>query len=370
MRRLLLSVAGLTLLATAPAVAVASTPNVTARAEQKAADNAPKAKAKSTDRATDKAEAEPKADPIAEPPGEDGGVDADAGNAPLDPAENFSREAEFGDAGADNMQPPIAPVAASGISSPTPLWAAAAIIVLLMLVAGMLWWSLQCKVARIEALEKKIGALDKLVRQLDQPGIAPEPFPLAGITPQPTARIGGYEAGWDAQQPERAPPPPKEPKPAVTAFDTAAAPSARAVESSVSLAPLQEDLARLITNPAMRTADYDDLLRRYGEARGYAVQADDGAGRLTSNDGDASRWLTALALNGSDVVALLPSARFIRDFVLFKERLEVGSDVKALFDLEADGSAQLRIERLAHGRAGADGTVHSVQRGRLAGFVR
>lgn len=366
MRRLLLSVAGLTLLATAPAVAVASTPNVTARAEQKAADNAPKAKAKSTDRA----EAEPKADPIAEPSGEDGGVDADAGNAPLDPAENFSRGAESGDAGADNMQPPIAPVAASGISSPTPLWAAAAIIVLLMLVAGMLWWSLQGKVARIEALEKKIGALDKLVRQLDQPGIAPEPFPLAGITPQPTARIGGYEAGWDAQQPERAPPPPKEPKPAVTAFDTAAAPSARAVESSVSLAPLQEDLARLITNPAMRTADYDDLLRRYGEARGYAAQADDGAGRLTSNDGDASRWLTALALNGSDVVALLPSARFIRDFVLFKERLEVGSDVKALFDLEADGSAQLRIERLAHGRAGADGTVHSVQRGRLAGFVR
>lgn len=362
MKRLLLGCAGLALLATAPVVAVASTPNVTVRTEQKAADNAPKSKAKGAETATDNTQAEPKADPRPEPLGETGDSGTDASAAPEGPAENLFDESDFADPGADTAPPSATPATASGIFSPTPLWVAAAFIVLLLVVAGMLW-------RQMAALDRKIRELDKSVRALDQRARAPEPFPLAEAPRQPIARIGGYETGWDGPETERAPPPPREPKPADRAIDRAPLPSP-SVAPAVSLVPLQEELARLIANPAMRTADYDDLLRRYGEARGYEVRGDDGSGRLTPNDSDPNRRLTALILTGSEMVALLPSARFIRDFMLYKERLEAGSDVKTLFDLEADGSAHLRIAQLAHGRAGADGTVHSVQRGRLAGFLR
>lgn len=377
MKRCLSWVAGLMLLAAAPAAAVVgqsnanapvtAKPQVDAQADKPANTPAKDASAKGAKPATATTAA-------VSPAGTAGGDDApetDIGNG-FDGDGMPAPEDEGIAAGeADNAQVPPQPVAATGIAAPTPLWLTAlSIVALLLVIGGFLWMRLGDAGERIAALETKVKALDAVLRRIDQAGSVVDTNAFANIAPEPVARIGGYEAGWATPEPPTAPSAPKEPKPAAQSFDEAAAPSARAATSSVSLTPLQEELARLIANPAMRTADYDDLLRRYGEARGYEVRGDDGSGRLTPNDSDPNRRLTALILTGSDVVALLPSARFIRDFMLYKERLEAGGDVKTLFHLEADGSAHLRIVQLAHGRAGADGTVHSVQRGRLDGFLR
>ena len=380
MKRCLSWVAGLMLLAAAPAAATVDQPNANAPAEVKPpadeqagkpanapAKNAPGNGAKPAKSAT----AETTARSPDRTASGDGAPETDMGNS-VDGDGTIAPEDEGTAAGeADNAQVPPQPVGATGIAAPTPLWLTAlSIVALLLVIGGFLWMRLGDAGARIAELEHKVKALDAILRRIDQAGSVADTNAFATMAPEPVARIGGYEAGWATPEPPTAPSAPLEPKPAAKAFDQAAAPSSHAATSSVSLAPLQEELARLIANPAMRTADYDDLLRRYGEARGYEVRADDGSGRLTPNDGDPNRRLTALILTGSEVVALLPSARFIRDFMLYKERLEAGGDVKTLFDLEADGSAHLRVVQLAHGRAGADGMVHSVQRGRLEGFLR
>lgn len=377
MKRCLSWVTGLMLLAAAPAAAVVGQSNANAPAKAKPQveeladepDNAParEASAKGATPAT-------AATAVGSPAGTTTG-----GDAPETGIGNFSdgdgtpapedEGIEAGEAG--NALAPPQPVAATGIAAPTPLWLTAlSIVALLLVIGGFLWMRLSDASARITRLENKVTALDAVLRRIDQASSVADTDAFANIAPEPAARIGGYEAGWATPEPPTAPLAPNEPKPAAQSFDQAAAPSARAATSSVSLVPLQEELARLIANPAMRTADYDDLLRRYGEARGYEVRGDDGSGRLTPNDSDPNRRLTALILTDSDMVALLPSARFIRDFMLYKERLEAGGDVKTLFHLEADGSAHLRIVQLAHGRSGSDGTVHSVQRGRLDGFLR
>ncbi len=375
MKRCLSWVAGLMLLAAAPAAAIVGQSNANApvKAKPQVEEQADKpANAPAKDASAKGAKPAPTA--AVSPQGQAGGDDVpetDIGNA-FDGDGMPAPEDEGIAAGeADNAQVPPQSVAATGIAAPTPLWLTAlSIVALLLLIGGFLWMRLGDAGERIAQLETKVKALDAVLRRIDQAGSVADTNAFSSMAPEPVARIGGYEAGWATPEPPTAPSAPKEPKPAVQSFDQTAAPSARAATSSVSLAPLQGELARLIANPAMRTADYDDLLRRYGEARGYEVRGDDGSGRLTPNDSDPNRRLTALILTDSDVVALLPSARFIRDFMLYKERLEAGGDVKTLFHLEADGSAHLRIVQLAHGRAGADGTVHSVQRGRLDGFLR
>lgn len=380
MKRCLSWVGGLMLLAAAPAAATVGQSNANAPAAAKPpadeqADKPANGPAKDVPgkgaKAAKSATGETGADSLDRTASGDDASETDMGNS-VDGDGTIAPEDEGIAAGdAANVQVPPQPVAATGIAAPTPLWLTAlSIVALLLVIGGFLWMRLSDAGARIAQLENKVKALDAVLRRIDQSSSIADTNAFANIAPDPGVRIGGYEAGWNTPEPPMTPPPTKEPKPAAKSFDPAAAPSSRAATSSVSLAPLQEELARLIANPAMRTADYDDLLRRHGEARGYEVRADDGSGRLTPNDGDPNRRLTALILTGSEVVALLPSARFIRDFMLYKERLEAGGDVKTLFDLEADGSAHLRIAQLAHGRAGADGMVHSVQRGRLAGFLR
>ena len=377
MKRCLSWVAGLMLLSAAPAAAIVgqsnanvpvkAKPQVDAQAEKAA--NAP-AKAASAKGAKPATATTAAVSPAGATDGDDA-PETDIGNGFGGDGMPAPEDEGIGAGEVGNAQVSPQPVAATGIAAPTPLWLTAlSIVALLLVIGGFLWMRLGDAGERIAQLENKVKALDAVLRRIDQAGSVADTNAFASIAPEPVARIGGYEAGWATPEPPTAPSAPKEPTPAAQSFDQADAPSAWAANSSVSLTPLHEELARLIANPAMRTADYDDLLRRYGEARGYEVRADDGSGRLTPNDSDPNRRLTALILTGSEVVALLPSARFIRDFMLYKERLEAGGDVKTLFDLEADGSAHLRIAQLAHGRAGADGTVHSVQRGRLAGFLR
>lgn len=252
-----------------------------------------------------------------------------------------------------------------------------AVLLALLLIGSLL---LRHNRKRIERLETRFDNLTARVVRLESaaaPAPAPAPAPadaLRDTLQRRSTRIGGYEtgsSGWDDAPPS--PPPSRQwqdPRPARAPGDHGAPPVPRPPAPTALLASLQEELARLIAAPAMRTADYDALLRRHGELHGYEVSDESGSGRLTPIDGDPHRQLVALALADSPIVAVLPSARFVREFVLYKERLEVGNDVKAVFDLTADGSAQLRIEALAHGRVTPDGRVFSPDRGLLGGFLR
>jgi hypothetical protein len=134
---------------------------------------------------------------------------------------------------------------------------------------------------------------------------------------------------------------------------------------------LRDELSRLIAGPGLRAADYDATLRRFGSLHGVEVIGDGGQARLSDPDLDPNRRLSAVVFTGSDEVAVVPSARFVRDFELtYKESLEAGVDVKSIFALHTDGSASLRIERLATAARDSEGNLLKLSRGALGGFLR
>ena len=164
----------------------------------------------------------------------------------------------------------------------------------------------------------------------------------------------GFAPAASLAAPVAAPIPPPAPRPLPTAV----------------LGDLARQLTDLAADPATKTSDHERLVGGYGELQGVDFDSDTGVFRLSESRTQFSR-VVALVLQGGVDVALVPSARFVTDFAqTFKETLEAGADIQALYDCHVDGSARLVVGPLATGKLGPDGVIRDVVTGRLAGFIR
>lgn len=133
---------------------------------------------------------------------------------------------------------------------------------------------------------------------------------------------------------------------------------------------LIESLTRLLSIPGFRSSDYDAAIEQFGSIHGVQVSPA-GQIQLVRPDYDSSRRLVAVVLDDEEVALIVPSCRYAKDFSLtYKETLEAGADVKALFECKIDGTATLKIIGVCAGRIDAGMSLHHIQRGELAGFVR
>jgi hypothetical protein len=133
---------------------------------------------------------------------------------------------------------------------------------------------------------------------------------------------------------------------------------------------LLERLTRLLSSPGFRSGDYDAAIAQFGSIYGVQVSPA-GQVQLVRPDDDISRRLVAVVLDDEDIAVILPSSRYAKDFSMtYKESLEAGADVKALFECKMDGTATLKIIGVCAGRVDAGMGLHHVERGELAGFVR
>jgi hypothetical protein len=133
---------------------------------------------------------------------------------------------------------------------------------------------------------------------------------------------------------------------------------------------LVDSLTRLLSSPGFRMGDYDAAIAQFGSIYGVQVSPA-GQAQLVRLEDDSSRRLVAVVLDDEDVAVIVPSSRYAKDFSMtYKESLEAGADVKALFEFKIDGTAALKIAGVCSGRVEAGTGLHHIQRGELAGFVR
>ena len=151
-----------------------------------------------------------------------------------------------------------------------------------------------------------------------------------------------------------------------------AAPQSRPRESRLPLVArsLVESLTRLLSSPGFRMGDYDAAIAQFGSIYGVRVSPA-GQAQLVRLEDDSNRRLVAVVLDDEDVAVIVPSSRYAKDFSMtYKESLEAGADVNALFEFKIDGTAALKIAGVCSGRVEAGTGLHHIQRGELAGFVR
>ena len=155
------------------------------------------------------------------------------------------------------------------------------------------------------------------------------------------------------------------------AFESALPPRATTPPPPDRLPDLARRLTELAGDPAIKNADYGNLVQEFGTTCGIDLDADGTVAELSDGAADPYRRLTGLRLPGSSRVAILPSAKFVKDFSqIYKETLEAGPEVRAVYECIPDGRGVLQITALASGTVGPDGLVTSIVRGRLGGFVR
>ncbi|MBY8825521.1 hypothetical protein [Sphingomonas colocasiae] len=137
------------------------------------------------------------------------------------------------------------------------------------------------------------------------------------------------------------------------------------------LPELREALSRLARDPGMRVSDYDALVTRFGTLFGVVLAADARSATLLAQASDPNRRLNALRLADDRRVALIPSSKYLKDFSMtYKESLEAGADVKAIYDCRDDGTGILQIDQLAWGMLADDTRLDGIVRGVLSGYIR
>jgi hypothetical protein len=137
-------------------------------------------------------------------------------------------------------------------------------------------------------------------------------------------------------------------------------------------AVLARRLTQLAGDPALTSGLYDQLIAEYGEL--HALQAPEGEGghwRVIDGGNDRNRRLSVLVFSGTTQVAIIPSLRFLRDFSqTYKDKLEAGDDVRALFECRVDGTGLLQVQQLATAQLYSGDLIAEIVRGELGGFVR
>ncbi|WP_159987257.1 MULTISPECIES: hypothetical protein [unclassified Novosphingobium] len=305
-----------------------------------------------------------------------------AGNGPQKSAQTEALSAREGDAGEgasideEKFRPSPEQSSPSldhaGAFPGIALWIVLALFAVCVLAGGYAFWLIGNLKDAVADLRHKVVKLDAAVQRAQaasaEPQRAKDPLPAP---PEAARRQAGR--GYKDFDVPPAGTRQTEPRKRLDTGDIAAEAPEKTSFSRAQLTSgidaLRDELTRLIGGPGMRTADYDAVLRRFGNLHGIEI-AGDGA-RLTDADSDPNRRLSAVAFADSTVVAIVPSARFVRDFDLtYKESLEAGADVKSIFTLQADGSATLRIERLASAIRDAEGNLAQPTHGVLGGFFR
>ncbi|MEY4951672.1 MAG: hypothetical protein RL299_96 [Pseudomonadota bacterium] len=126
----------------------------------------------------------------------------------------------------------------------------------------------------------------------------------------------------------------------------------------------------MILSPGLKSNEYDAALAKFGSVYGVQVSADGSSAQLIATDRDSARRLSAIHLADEGVAVILPSSRYVKEFAMtFKESLEAGSDVKMVFDCRVDGSATLKLQRLAYARVDSAMYLGGLTRGELAGYI-
>jgi hypothetical protein len=137
-------------------------------------------------------------------------------------------------------------------------------------------------------------------------------------------------------------------------------------------AALARGLTQLASDPALTTGSYDQLVAEYGELHALqAPEAEGGHWRVIDGGNDRNRRLSALVFHGTTDIAIIPSLRFLRDFSqTYKDKLEAGDDVRALFECRVDGGGLLQVQQLATAKLYSGDIIADILRGELGGFVR
>ena len=128
-------------------------------------------------------------------------------------------------------------------------------------------------------------------------------------------------------------------------------------------------LSDRLASPVVKASEYEAKLREFGQLWSVAVAPDGSRADLVPTSASPGGRLIGVQV-AEGLIAIVPSGRFVKDFSMtFKESLEAGADVKTMFDCRVDGSAALKIKRIAYARVVDEGRLTGLHKGELMGFV-
>lgn len=246
-------------------------------------------------------------------------------------------------------------------------WVPAAVAALLaMLVGAFLARSNGQKIAELHRqvnqqrtdIEDLHQSLTRFIKVQNNATPASDPASTKAVSSQSASSAGQEESRYDTS----------------TRADTYAAPPplppASPAPPSLRLEELRQEIASLIDSPGMKSSDYEAALQRHGQVWGLEIALDGSTAKLVRPESDTARRISAVVLPGQNRAVLVPSSRFVKEFAMtFKETLEAGHDVKAAFDTQVDGSAKLRLVKLAVAQLDQSMQVIDIEPGKLAGFI-
>lgn len=132
---------------------------------------------------------------------------------------------------------------------------------------------------------------------------------------------------------------------------------------------LQRDLeAYLSGGGKLRASPYREILEKYGSVFGISSR-EAGKATLQADDADPQRHVTAIFFEGSEEIAIVPSAYFVSKFSMqFSRELELSEETKSFFEIQSGAAASLSIGKVGRGMLSKDQGITQIQKGTLSGF--